>query len=59
MNYGGGGGDNENLRLESGPWDLVEISGGLGESTLFSRKKRQESAWIGQKKKKAFGKRLV
>ena len=59
MNYGGGGGDNENLRLESGPWDLEEISGGSGESTLFSRKKRQESAWIGQKKKKAFGKRLV
>ena len=32
-------GDNENLRPESGPWDLVEISGGSGEGTLFSRKK--------------------
>ena len=39
MNYGGGGDDNENLRPESGPWDLVEISGGSGEGTLFSRKK--------------------
>ena len=50
MNYGG---YNENLHPESGPWDLVEISGGSGEGTLFSRKKRQESAWMGQKKEKS------
>ena len=59
MNYGGGGGDNENLRLESGPWDLVEISGGVrGEYVVFTKKAPGVCLDRAKKRKKPLAKDL-